>query len=338
MIVHAGLIPQNELCAGTNLGDASYPRDTRDPAAPAVERQDEMDPNRCRGRRSRRTRDLWVALTGFVLVAAPGLFPASALHAQEEAPAPVRVTIEGVVLDEVTGIPVAGAAVYLEDEDYGALTDARGVFRIEGVPADSQTVVATQFGYWEIAAAIDVPEAGVAIEIELKPRPIMLDGVTAVADNIDTMVRRLRTRQRSLPYQTRVFDQEQLLRSPEPDVLEFLWRETTLGRRPCPLTVGMTLMGWRPARGLGGWDLPSQVPGALASHCIWRRGQVISPRVYIDEMPAMTGLDALRNYPTTQIYALEVYSQGAEIRAYSYNFMRRMAENPRALIPLSLWP
>lgn len=194
-----------------------------------------------------------------MLVAVLGLLSASGLQAQEEEPAPPRVTVEGVVLDEITGSPVAGAAVYLEDENRGALTD-------------SATVVA------------------------------------------------------------------RLLRSPEPDVFEFLWRETGLDRRPCPITVGVTLTGWQPARGLGGWDLPSQVPGALSSHCIWRRGQVISPRVYIDEIPAMTGLDALRNYPTTQIYALEVYSQGAEIRAYTYRFMQRMAEKPRALIALSLWP
>ena len=265
------------------------------------------------------------------------LLPAG-IHAQEVEPTPVRVTIEGVVLDEVTGTPVAGAAVYLEDEDRGALTDVHGAFRIEGVPADSQTIVATQFGYWEVAAAVDVPEAGVNVEIELKPRPILLDGVTAVADNIDTMVRRLQTRRRSLPYQTRTFEQERLLRSPEPDVLEFLWRETRLERRPCPLMLGVALPGWRPARGLGAWNLPSQVPGALASHCIWRRGQVISPRVYIDEMPAMTGLDALRNYPTTQVYALEVHSQGAEIRVYTYSFMQRMAEEPRALIALSILP
>ncbi|MYC97841.1 MAG: carboxypeptidase-like regulatory domain-containing protein [Gammaproteobacteria bacterium] len=293
--------------------------------------------------RSSEQRQRWECLlrtlSGSVLLLAMGclLLPAG-IHAQETEATPVRVNIEGVVLDEITGTPIAGAAVYLEDEDRGALTDVHGAFRIEGVPADSQTIVATQFGYWEVAAAVDVPEAGVNVEIELKPRPILLDGVTAVADNIDTMVRRLQTRRRSLPYQTRVFDQERLLRSAEPDVLEFLWRETGLGRRPCPLTVGMTMMGWQPSRGLGAWALPSQVSGALASHCIWRRGRIVSPRVYIDEIPAVSGLDALRNYPTTQIYALEVYSQGAEIRAYTYRFMQRMAEEPRALIALTLWP
>ena len=55
-------------------------------------------------------------------------------------------------------------------------------------------------------------------------------------------------------------------------------------------------------------------------------------------MPAIRGLDALKNYPTTQIYALEVYSQGAEIRAYTYNFMQRMAAKPMALVSLSVWP
>ena len=303
-----------------------------------MERQDEMDPNRCRRRRNRWPESLRYALARSILMATLGLLSASGMRAQEQDPAPVRVTLRGIVLDEVMGTPVAGAAVYLGDETYGALTDSRGAFRIEGVPAGPQTVVATQFGYWEIAADVDVPEAGAIIEIDLKPRPILLDDVTAVADNIDTMVRRLQARRQSLPYQTRAFDQAQLLRSPEPDVFEFLWREAGLERRPCPMTVGVTLSGWHPARGLGGWNLPSQVPGALASHCIWRRGQAISPRVYIDEMPVARGLDALRNHPTTQIYALEVYSQGAEIRAYTYNFMQRMAANPEALLALSLWP
>lgn len=303
-----------------------------------MELQDEMDSNGCPGRRSRWPGGLRDALARSILVAAVGLLSASGVHAQEQDSAPVLVTLRGVVLDEVTGTPVAGAAVFLEDENYGALTDARGAFRIESVPAGSQTVVATQFGYWEIAADVGVPEAGATIEIDLKPRPILLDGVTAVADNVNTMVRRLRTRRQSLPYQARAFDQERLLRSPEPDVFEFLWRETGLERRSCPIMGGVTLPGWQPARGLGGWNLPSQAPGALSSHCIWRRGQVISPRVYIDEMPAARGLDALRNYPTTQIFALEVYSQGAEIRAYTYNFMQRMAANPEALIALGPWP
>ena len=176
----------------------------------------EMHPNGCRARRSCGRGGPRDAVARSILVATLGFLSASGVHAQEEDPTPMRVTLRGVVLDEVMETPVAGAAVYLEDEDYGALTDAQGAFRIGGVPTGSQTVVATQFGYWEVAADVDVPEAGAVIEIDLKPRPILLDGVTAVADNIDTMVRRLRTRRQSLPYQTRAFGQEQLLRARSP--------------------------------------------------------------------------------------------------------------------------
>jgi hypothetical protein len=76
----------------------------------------------------------------------------------------------------------------------------------------------------------------------------------------------------------------------------------------------------------------------MSTNCIIRRGRTVSPKVYIDEVPAIGGLDVLESYPTAQIYALEVFSQGAEIRAYTYNFMQRMAERPMALIPISLWP
>ena len=132
-----------------------------------------MDPGSCPGRRRCGPGGLRDALAGSILVATLGLFPASVLQAQETDPAPVRVTVQGVVLDEITGTPVPGAAVYLEDENHGALADSLGVFRIGGVPADSQTVVATQFGYWEIAAVVDVPEAGAFIEIELRPRALI---------------------------------------------------------------------------------------------------------------------------------------------------------------------
>ena len=60
--------------------------------------------------------------------------------------------------------------------------------------------------------------------------------------------------------------------------------------------------------------------------------------MYIDETPVIGGLDELESYPTAQIYLMEVYSAGGEIRAYTYNFMQRMAEKPMSLIPISLWP
>ena len=290
-----------------------------------------MNRNAAAGRRDRRRGGVAAALAwclspaGFLLLALACLFLPAAVEAQEAEPAPVRVTLHGVVYDALTGTAVAGAAVYLERESHGALADSLGRFHFEDVAVGFQVVAAIQFGYEEAAARIEVPEDGAFIEVELVPQPILLDGVTAVVDNITTMERRLRSRRRSAPYQTRAFDQERLLRSASSTVLEFLQMETRHFPVPCPAGAGVFGVG-------------SSLSGTMSTLCIIRRGRVVSPRVYIDEVPAFGGLDELDTYPTAQIYALEVYSSGAEIRAYTYNFMQRMARRPVALIPINLWP
>jgi len=263
------------------------------------------------------------------------LVPA-AVAAQEAEPSSMRVPLHGIVYDAFTGAAVAGAAVYLNAEGYGVLSDSAGVFRFADVFPGPQLVAAIQFGYEETAAPVEVPEEGAFIEIELTPQPILLDGVTAVVDNISTMERRMRSRRRSVAFQTRAFDQERLLRSASATVLEFLRSETHYTPVPCPAGTG--IFGTGSSTGSLGWHGISRLTGALSTSCIIRRGRTISPRVYIDEMPAIGGLDELESYPTAQIYALEVFSQGAEIRAYTYNFMQRMAERPMALIPINLWP
>ncbi len=146
----------------------------------------------------------------------------------------------------------------------------------------------------------------------------------------------MRSRRRSVAFQTRAFDQERLLRSASATLLEFLRSETRYTPVPCPAGTG--IFGTGSSTGSLGWHGISRLTGAMSTSCIIRRGRTISPRVYIDEMPAIGGMDELETYPTAQIYALEVYSQGAEIRAYTYGFMQRMAERPMALIPINLWP
>ena len=257
-----------------------------------------------------------LAFAGCILLATlVAGFPVG-VEAQADDPEPVRVTLSGVVYDALTGTAVPGAAVYLEGEVYGVLADSAGVFQFEDVAPGPQLIAAIQFGYEETAEIVNVPEGPDAfIEVELIPQPIVLDGVTAVVDNISTMERRFRSRRRAVAFQTRAFDQERMLRSASSTVLEFLEGETRYYPVVCP--AGAQFMSTR---------------------CIIRRGRVISPRVFIDEIRAFGGLDELASYPTAQIYLLEVYSAGAEIRGYTYNFMQRMAHRPVALIPINLWP
>ena len=275
-------------------------------------------------------------LAGLLLPAMACLFLSAAVEAQEAEFAPVRVTLQGVVYDALTGTVVPGAAVYLERESRGALADSLGRFGFDDVAVGSQLVAAIQFGYEETAAPVEVPAEGAFVEIELTPQPILLDGVTAVVENITTMERRMRSRRRAVPYQARAFDQERLLRSASSNALEFLRSDTRYYPVPCP--AGMDIFGTGNSTRSLGWHGLTRLTGAMSTNCIIRRGRTISPRVYIDEVPAIGGLDVLESYPTAQIYALEVYSQGAEIRAYTYSFMQRMAERPMALIPISLWP
>lgn len=256
---------------------------------------------------------------------------------QEAEPAPARASILGLVYDAVTGIPIPGAAIYLWEESQGVLADSLGTFRFEDVTAGAQAVAAIQLGYEEVHAAIDIPEDGTIVEIELTPRPIMLDGVTVVVDNVSTMERRLSTRRQATLSSARAFAQERMLRTPTADALDFLQRDA--GLRTVPFPGSLVAHGPAPFRFPDlGWAMFRQAPGPLSSRCVLRRGHPVSPRVYIDEAPLVAGLDGLENYPTAQVYLMEVYSYGTEIRAYTYAFMQRMAERPIALAPIALWP
>ena len=249
------------------------------------------------------------ALVQCALAMALSLGLPGATGAQEAETTAIRVLMHGVVYDELTRSPIPGAAVYLEEQNYGALTDSLGRFRFEDVAAGFEVVAVVQFGYEEVAAAVEVPQDGVFVEIELTPRPILLDGVTTVADNISTMERRFRSRRRAVPSYARVYDQERMLRTASVNALEFLRSQAFVRMVPCPAFWAE----WR---------------------CVRRRGRIVSPRVYVDEIPAIRGLDELESYPPSQIYQIEVFSYGAEVRAYTYGFMQRMAERPRALMPI----
>ena len=276
------------------------------------------------------------ALVGCTLALSLALGLPATAGAQETDSTTHRAPLHGGVYDAVRGAAVPGAAVFLNGEGYGVLSDSVGVFRLEDVAPGPVVLTAIQFGYEEMVAPVEVPEAGAFVEIELTPQPILLDAVTAVVENISTMRRRLDSRRRSVPSETLAFDQQRLLRGPSSNVLDFLEQETRYNPVPCGDGLPITWTA-NPSRALG-WNRPPRVAEATSSRCIIRRGRAIRPNVYIDEMPVTGGLVELESYPTTQIYLMEVYSSGSEIRAYTYGFMQRMAEKPMALVPIDLWP
>lgn len=240
-----------------------------------------------------------------VLAAAAGAAPVAAQDPDEAADTSVR----GVVLDVLTGARLDGARVQAEGMRGGTLTDSLGLFALDRVPVGFQVLTVEHYGFEGVEVSLDVQPGMRPFVVELTPKPVMLEGLGVVTDRLAEMESRLRSRRRAVATSARAFDLERLTRSPARDMLEFLRFESSLGLSPCG----------------GRW---------ASSLCVFRRGRWTEPGVYIDEIPAVGGLDQLATYRPSELYLVEVYSSGLQIRAYTHNFMERMARRPMALIPI----
>lgn len=230
--------------------------------------------------------------------------------------APERVELRGAVYDSASGTALPRAAVFVQSENRGTVTDSLGSFVVTDVPPGPQLLVVKQIGYHDrVIAFTATGHPDDIVQVALTPKPFMLDGITAVASNIQTMEANMRSRRGAASVARgliRAYDQETLLSSGANSVLEFVDRHTLVRTMPCP-------------------------SGESAHYCIARGGYVGVPRVYIDEIWQPGGLDALERFPPSQLYMVEVYFSGSEIRGYTHDFMERAARKPRALIPVLLW-
>jgi hypothetical protein len=251
----------------------------------------------CAGRR--------IGLT--VLLLASCLAPVAAQDGPNEG------SVGGVVVDALTGAPIAAALVVVDDERRAVLTDSLGAFDFGWMEGGPLTLSARRYGYQAQGMHAIVPHGGaLVVEIPLPPEAVLLDGIEVVTERLQTMDQRLTSRRRALAASSRAFEQERLVRSGARDFLEFLLVEASLRTQPC---------GRR----------------ASGAQCVRRRGGLVQPRVYLDEMPIIGGLDHLASYQPYDLYLVEVYGAGVEIRAYTHFFMERMARRPVALMPIMQW-
>lgn len=250
----------------------------------------------------------------------------AAAQQQRVTDAPPRTTLRGVVVDALHGDPLPNAMIRLVDAHRGVLTDSLGRFVIAGVPLGADVMAVKQYGYEEIDAEVVLRENHPTLRIELQPGPVALEGFEVVADRLAVMKQRLQDRRNATATAVRTFDQEELNRTAARDMLDFL--AISGGVRPADCASrGPTSFGNAGPAALG-WSSGS---------CVERRGGVLAPRVYIDEAWAIGGLDELGTYKPYELFAVEVYGGGGEIRAYTHNFMDRMAGRTMALIPIGLW-
>ncbi|MGH7482338.1 MAG: carboxypeptidase regulatory-like domain-containing protein [Longimicrobiales bacterium] len=225
-------------------------------------------------------------------------------HSAAAAQEPEPVAVRGLVVAEDGGQPLAGAWVELGSSDRGVLTDHEGRFRLGDIPPGPALLIVERLGYATGLVPFQAgPDSLSTLTVRLTPKPVLLEGLRVVFD-------RFERRRNATPVSVRYFDESDLLRATQGDVVRFLRSRAGLFVTPCYSTR------------------------IVSNLCLWRRGQRIVPSVYIDERRAF-GLHELRHYDPSDFYMIEVYSRGAHIRAYTRWFMAHAADRRLHPIPLS---
>lgn len=220
-----------------------------------------------------------------------------ALGAQERR-ADERGALAGSVMDPA-GRPLAGVFVSEAGARWGVLTGGDGRFALPDMKPGTVQLAAELIGYETLSWSGD-PAPGEAVVLVLEPKPVVLEGLTVVAD-------RFASRRKAVPVSVRWFDRTALSTSPHATVLDFL-------------------------RSRGGTSLVS-CRGTWSAFCVWSRGRMVEPSVWLDEAPLLGGLDYLAMFQPHELYMVEVYGAGRHIRAYTNHYMERAANRRLHPIP-----
>jgi hypothetical protein len=207
----------------------------------------------------------------------------------------------GVVLDGGSGEPLPDVLVSLPWQDLGVVTDSLGAFLFPDVPVGPSYVQIQRVGYGRKDRSIDGAGRVYPIQIFLMPDSAVLLGLPDVSWNLSVR----RNRYEGI---VRVFDPERLSATKVENVWEVIQAFSPVHIIPCR--------------------------GQARSHwCVDINGRPAEPRVCIDGLPALGGLDDLQEYPPRELYSLEVYGiSGEEIRAYTYAHVESMARSMTGLV------
>ncbi|UCC84318.1 MAG: TonB-dependent receptor [Gemmatimonadota bacterium] len=130
-------------------------------------------------------------------------------------------TVEGRVTNEVTGAPLAAAAVTVVGTPIGTLTREDGVYALVNVPAGMQEIRVTLIGFGTVTQDVTVQVgASASLDFELRARPIEMEGI--VVTGMATEVRR-----RELPHDVSLITSAELENAPVSDIHDVLQGRAT---------------------------------------------------------------------------------------------------------------
>lgn len=250
---------------------------------------------------------------------------AAFLPALANAQQPDIVEVTGQVIDAVTTAPVANALVEIPEADIEVLANRLGRFRVS-LPAGTYNWRISRLGYVDlIQESTVVGEEN--LRIGLMPEAIEIDAVVVDAPTIERLFDRRRV---SAGVSVQMLESEEVRGAGAPTVEAYLRRK--LGFVMCPETG----VGPNPSAGSYSstlWQSLIGFPG-----CILYRGRTIPVAVYVDEEFRLGGVTSLFSYNPEEIYAIEVWRYGAEVRVFTNRYIERVSNGRAALTSLPAPP
>ena len=207
--------------------------------------------------------------------------------------------IVGVVIDVSTEAPLEGAFVSVEAMEWGSLTAGDGRFTLCRVDSGVHVVTVDRLGYETATLNVEADVSAGAVEVRMRPDPILLEGLEIVSDRFDR-------RRRATARTVWAYDQQDLAKAVHWSAADFVDSRPGVFTAPCGV-----------------------------DRCIYRRGEYVTPAVFLDEFQLVGGWADLELLPISHLYMIEVFGRGTHIRAYTHRFMERAAKT--RLAPLPIW-
>lgn len=213
---------------------------------------------------------------------------------------PGQPRIVGQVVDAATEAPLDVVRVAAGVSARPVLTTSDGRFLLCEVGAGAIAITAERLGYETLTVDVVAGIASDPIRLRLQPSPILLEGLEIVMD-------RFKSRHRAVATVVRTYDEAAFASSGHWSAGDFVASRSGIFTTPC------------------GFD-----------RCVFYRGALVPPSVYLDERPLPGGWAQFESLPTSQLYMIEVYRRGTHVRAYSRAFMERAAQTRLAPLPITL--
>lgn len=217
------------------------------------------------------------------------LLAAAALFAGASPASAQAVSVSGRVVDAATGRPLAGVRIHVESPDRRTVTDSTGAFTLAQLEPGLYAAMVRHMGYAERREDLIAAAGQEPVTIRLSADPVLLEALTVQVNRFDR-------RRNALPFRVQTIRRREFENAFGSNA-----RETILQR------VGL-------------------VPcGGADRDCVRVRGRNARVNLVIDERPAVAGMAELELMDPIEIYMVESYGGGAQIRVYTVDFMERAA-------------